>query len=78
MEEIISAIKILKNRYTAGVDSISDIIIKKCVNYLIKPLTHLCNALLETGVFPEKFKMSKVIPLYLIFLKSLRKLCIDD
>ena len=56
--------EILKNKYTAGIDSIPNIIRKKCVNYLLDPLTHLCNALFETGVFIEVLKTSKVIHLH--------------
>ena len=37
---------------------------KSIINILIKPLTIIINQMLETGVFPDKLKFAKVIPLF--------------
>ena len=36
---------------------------KSIIDILIKPSTIIPNQMLETGVFPEKLKVAKVIPL---------------
>ena len=37
---------------------------KKIISILVKPLAHICNVSFQTGVFPNKMKIAKVIPLY--------------
>ena len=37
---------------------------KSIINILIKPITIIINQMLETGVFPDKLKVAKVIPLF--------------
>ena len=39
-------------------------IIKKVIEGIAKPLTHVCNLSLQTGKFPSKMKIAEVIPLY--------------
>jgi Notch-like protein len=63
-EEIISVIKELKNKKSSGLDGISSSLIKKCYTHLIKPLTFIINLSLNTGEFPELFKIAKVRPLF--------------
>jgi hypothetical protein len=62
-EEIISLIEELKNIKSSGLDGISSFLIKKCYIHLIKPLTFIINLSLNTGEFPELFKIAKVRPL---------------
>jgi hypothetical protein len=38
--------------------------LKHCVNYLIKPLTYVCNYSLITGIFPDRCKFAIVCPIY--------------
>ena len=58
----ISTIKILMTKYTADIDYIPDVIIRKCVNYLLNPLSHLHKASFETGV--------SIIYIYYLFFQS--------
>ena len=37
---------------------------KSILDYIVKPLTHLINQCLHTGVFPDNMKLAKVIPIY--------------
>ena len=62
-EEIISVIKELKNKKSSGLDGISSFLIKKCYIHLIKPLTFIINLSLNTGEFPELYKISNIRPL---------------
>ena len=36
----------------------------KCSNLLVTPITHICNLSMFSGIFPSKFKVAKVIPVY--------------
>jgi hypothetical protein len=57
-------IKSLKSKNTYGHDEISNRIIKLSSQYIISPLTHICNAALSSGVFPDKLKYAIVKPIY--------------
>jgi hypothetical protein len=38
--------------------------VKKCINYVKSTLTHIFNASLNSGTFPNRLKLAKVIPLH--------------
>lgn len=48
----------------AGYDEISPKVLKHAASYLIKPLTYIINHTLKTGIFPDKLKHAKVIPIH--------------
>ena len=54
----------IKPKWSAGYDDIPMKIIKEAKLPLIKPLLHVINASLITGVYPTELKVSKVIPIY--------------
>ena len=62
--EIIEAIKNLKNSYSAGHDEFSSIFIKLSLPILVPALEKLFNLALSTGIYPDKLKIAKVIPVY--------------
>lgn len=64
IDEIIKIIHGMKNKYSSGFDEVSNNLIKYCAFELAVPLMHIINNSFECGVFPEKLKISKVIPLY--------------
>jgi hypothetical protein len=39
-------------------------VIKNSFECIVDPLMHLINISLETGVFPDKLKMAKIIPIF--------------
>ena len=39
-------------------------LLRKCIGEINEPLKHLFNVSLENGIFPEKMKIAKVIPLF--------------
>ena len=54
----------LSNKHSSGVDGISTYLLKECKTSLIPALTLIINQTLSTGIFPEKLKMAKVVPLF--------------
>jgi hypothetical protein len=61
--EIERIIKSLKTKNTSGYDEISNRIIKLTAPFIISPLTYICNAVLWTGVFPDRLKYAIVKPI---------------
>ena len=60
--DIISALANFK--IGCGSDGITSIFLKKFASELAKPLTMLFNRSLGTGIFPNKWKFSNVIPIF--------------
>ena len=56
-------IKSLKTKTTCGYDEVSNRIIKLSAPFIISPLTYICNAVLSTGVYPDKLKYARVKPI---------------
>ena len=54
----------LNTKYSAGHDGISLKFLKTVASAIINPLTFVINESLATGLFPDSFKIAKVIPLY--------------
>lgn len=62
--EIISIITKTKSKTSTDSDGIDMCIVKKTIDCIIKPLSYIFNLSLSTGVFPERMKTAKVIPLF--------------
>lgn len=58
--EIHSFIMNLPNNSAAGVDGIKAEPLKSVSQYISGPLTHICNLILSTGIFPDKLKIARV------------------
>lgn len=63
-DEIAQIIKEMKNKKSVGLDEIPISVIKVCANLINKPLAHIFNKCLEYGVFPDRLKIAKIIPLH--------------
>ena len=61
---ILTIIKKLKIKFSSGLDCISNNLIKHVSDVISKPLTLIVNQMLITGIFPNKLKTSKVIPIF--------------
>jgi hypothetical protein len=59
--EIECVIKSLKGKLSTGYDEIPEYLVKKCMKYVKKPLTHIFNASLSSGIFPDRLKLAKVV-----------------
>ena len=60
----ISIINNLQAKNSCGWDSISTKLLKQIVSGISKPLTILINQVLNTGIFPDKLKIAKIIPIF--------------
>ena len=61
--EVSNVIKSLKNSSSTGYDGIQTEVIKSTFHAYLTPLTQVLNASLIQGFFPDKLKISKVVPL---------------
>ena len=63
-EETIRIIHKLKNKHNCGHDEISTAFLKTVQHELAPSITLVINQSLKTGIFPDKLKNAKVIPIY--------------
>ena len=54
----------LPNKASCGFDNISTLFLKQISPTIITPLTLLINQVFNTGIFPERLKLAKVIPVF--------------
>lgn len=62
--EVSNTIHNMKNSYSMGEDNLSINLLKKCVNFIIAPLTYIINYSFNEGIFPNILKIAKVIPIF--------------
>ena len=54
----------LKPKTSCGVDRLSNKLLKFIKDEIAKPLTMIINQSLQTGIFPDKLKLAKVLPIH--------------
>ena len=54
----------MENKTSCSVDGISNSFLKSIKSEIVQPETVLINQMLTTGIFPDKLKIAKVVPLY--------------
>jgi hypothetical protein len=57
-------IKKLKTKQSTGYDGLSTSLLKRLLPVLVEPLTYIINSSLQTGIFPDKLKTAKIIPIH--------------
>ena len=62
--EVTKIIKNLASKNSSGHDGISARFIKRMLDTITPSLTHIINQSLSTGIFPDRLKIAKVIPLF--------------
>lgn len=62
--EIINIVNKLKPKTSTGSDEISSKLLKSTITLIAEPLKHAINKSLETGIFPDKLKIARVIPIH--------------
>ena len=63
-EEVNDLAKSLKGKPTSGNDDIPENLVKQCIHLIKRPLTHIYNISLISGVLPVVWKTAKVKPLH--------------
>ena len=58
--EIEKVIKNLKGKISSGFDGVTEFIVKKCLQFIKKPLADICNNSFAAGIFPEILKVAIV------------------
>ena len=59
-----SIISHIKTKYSYGYDRISSALIKIIIHEITPSLTLIINQCLTTGIFPDKLKIGKIVPVY--------------
>ena len=62
--EVLSALNQLNSRKSSGLDGISVKLLKDTSDVIAQPLANIFNTSLQTGIFPDDWKIAKVSPVY--------------
>ena len=62
--DILTSLKLLKNKPTAGCDDIPSFIIRDCANVFVAPLLTIFNLSLRTSTYPDAWKVAKICPIF--------------
>jgi hypothetical protein len=62
--EVSKIIDDLKPKSSCGIDCISNKLIKLIKYEILSPLTLIINQCIDSGIFPDKLKVAKIIPVY--------------
>ena len=58
------SIQSLKPKTSSGTDHVSSILLKFCSDIISKPISAIINQSLKNGIFPDKLKIAKIIPIF--------------
>ena len=62
--EIERYLKSIKRNKSTGTDNLPPCLLKDAAHTISAPLTHLINLSLQTGLFPNDWKLAKIVPIY--------------
>lgn len=62
--EILSIVTKCENKTSTDSDGLDMAMVKRTIDCIINPLTFIFNLSIHSGVFPEKMKVAKVVPLF--------------
>ena len=63
-QELGTIVNKVKNKTSFDADGVNMSVVKNIYHVIADPLTFICNLSLTSGVFPDKMKIAKVIPLF--------------
>ncbi len=63
-ENVTKIIDKLSPKTSFGFDGLSSKLLKSIKSAVIKPLTIIINQMINTGIFPDKLKIAKIVPIY--------------
>ncbi len=61
---VMKHLKSLNRKKATGLDDIPPCLLKDGARHIVKPLAHIINRSLATGIVPTEFKCGKIIPIY--------------
>jgi len=64
MSELIETVKKLKTSKTLVANCLSSFLLKASINSIAKLLLFICNLSIDTGIFPDQLKITRVIPIH--------------
>ena len=62
--EVAALIDKLRPKYSHGFDNISQKLVKEIKHGILKPLVHIINQSLSTGIVPTQMKLAKIVPIF--------------
>ena len=62
--EVECVITKFKGKFSAGYGEIPEYVVKQCAKFVKVSLAHIYNISINSGTFPEKFKVARLKPLY--------------
>ena len=63
-QEIIRTVQSCKNKMSTDYNDINMLMVKQIITQIVRPFVHICNVYFQTGVFPDKMKIAKIVPLF--------------
>ena len=63
-EEIVSIVRKFQNKSSSGLDETSNMVLKEVIDIVCVPLSSMFNASFSQGIFPEVYKLAKVVPIF--------------
>ncbi len=63
-EEIVDIVRQCKSKSSLDCNNIDMIIVKNVIEEIVEPLTYIFNLSFQSGKFPNKMEIAKIIPLY--------------
>ena len=63
-EEILQLVINANSKTSQDHDQFDMCLVKKIIPHIVKPLAHICNSSLMNGIFPDRMKIARVIPLF--------------
>jgi hypothetical protein len=62
--ELNEIVKSFRPKTAVGWDKIPIMAVKVSFEYICKPLTHIVNLSIESGIVPDQMKIARVVPIY--------------
>ena len=68
--EVLKVVKSSPNKTSMDHSVINFALVKECISFLSIPISHIANISFEMGIFPDRMKIAKVIPIFKSGLKD--------
>ena len=62
--EVIIVVNSCNSKTSIDSEGLNMKLVKSIIGSIVKPVTHICNSSLLSGIFPDRMKIAKIIPLF--------------